>query len=83
MWESIIWNDEPGGNVEYIEENGLTKDDVEHVLAKPESTAASRSTGMPCVFGHTPAGIYVIVVFEVVGESTVYPITAYAVAEHR
>ena len=39
MWQQIIWNEEPGGNVEHIEEHGLTVDDVEYVLANPESEA--------------------------------------------
>lgn len=54
MWQRIIWNEEPGGNVAHIEEHGLTIDDVEHVLANPGSEAVSRSSGFPCVFGHTP-----------------------------
>ena len=29
----IIWNDELGGNIDHIEEHGVTVDDVEHVLA--------------------------------------------------
>src|SRR5947209_5352666 len=36
MFQQIIWNDEPGGNIEHIEEHGLTIVDVEHVLASFE-----------------------------------------------
>ena len=39
MFQQIIWNDEPGGNIEHIEEHGLTVEDVEHVLANFESQA--------------------------------------------
>lgn len=60
VWQQIIWNEEPGGNVEHIEEHGLTVDDVEHVLATHESEDISRSSGLSCVFGHTPAGTYII-----------------------
>jgi hypothetical protein len=31
VWQQIIWNDEPGGNVDHIEEHDLTVDDVEEV----------------------------------------------------
>jgi uncharacterized DUF497 family protein len=81
VWQQIIWNDEPGGNVEHIEEHGLTVDDVEHVLAKPDSEGVSRLSGLPCVFGRTPDGRYVIVVYEAVDEDTVYPVTSYEVPE--
>ena len=81
MPQRIIWDEEPGGNVEHIEEHGLTIDDVEFVLANPESTAVSRSSERPCVFGHTPDGVYIIVVYEQVDEDTVNPVTAYEVPE--
>jgi uncharacterized DUF497 family protein len=81
VWQRIIWNEEPGGNVEHVEEHGLTVDDVEHVLFNYESTDVSHSSGLPCVFGHTPDGTYIIVVYELVDEDTVYPVTAYEVPE--
>ncbi|HKI31522.1 MAG TPA: hypothetical protein VKA46_06615 [Gemmataceae bacterium] len=62
MWQQIIWNDEPGGNVEHIEEHGLTVDDVEHVLVNPDNEGVSRSSGLPCAFGWAPDGRYIIVV---------------------
>jgi hypothetical protein len=37
MWQRIIWNEERGGNVEHVEEHGLTIDDVEHVLTNLEA----------------------------------------------
>ena len=79
MWQHIIWNEESGGNVEHIEEHGLTVDDVEHVLATYESEAVSRSSGLPCVFGYTPDGTYIIVVVERIDQDTIYPVTAYEV----
>jgi uncharacterized DUF497 family protein len=81
VWQQIIWNDEPGGNIEHIEEHGLTVDDVEHVLANPESEEVSRSSGLPCVFGATPDGRFIIVIFELVDEDAIYPVTAYEVPE--
>ena len=81
MWQQIIWNDEPDGNVGHIEEHGLSVDDVEHVLANPDSREISRSSGLPCVFGATPDGRHIIVVFELIDEDTIYPVTAYEVPE--
>lgn len=77
----IIWNDDPGGNVEHIEEHGLTVEDVEHVLQNRESRATSNSSGDPCVFGYTSDGRYIIVVFEQIDDDTIYPVTAYDVPE--
>jgi uncharacterized DUF497 family protein len=81
VWQQIIWNDEPDGNVEHVEEHGLSAEDVEHVLANPEGKEASRSSGLPCVFGTTPDGRFIIVVFEPIDEDTIYPVTAYEVPE--
>jgi uncharacterized DUF497 family protein len=80
VFEQIIWNDERG-NIEHIEEHGLTVDDVEYVLANTDDESVSRSSGQPCVFGFTPDGRYVIVVFEQIDAETIYPVTAYEVPE--
>jgi hypothetical protein len=50
-------------------------------LANPESESVSRASGLPCVFGHTPDGTYIIVVYELIDEDTIYPVTAYEVPE--
>ena len=83
MWRQIIWNEEPGGNIEHIEEHGLTVDDVEHVLANPDRQETSRSSGLPCVFGTTPDGRFIIVVYELIDEDTINPVTAYDVPEQQ
>jgi hypothetical protein len=77
----VIWNDDPGGNIEHVDEHGLTVEDVEFVLENAEGGDTSHSSGLPCVFGYTPDGRYIIVVFEQVDEDTVYPVTAYDVPE--
>jgi hypothetical protein len=79
VWQQIIWNEEAGGNVEHIEEHGLTIDDVEYVLANPEKEGFSRSSGLPCVFGTVQDGRYIIVVYEAVDADTINPVTAYEV----
>ena len=79
--KQIIWNDELDGNVDHIEEHGLTVADVEHVLEHYVSRTISASSGLPCVFGYTPSGAYIVVVFEEVDDDTTYPVTAYEVSE--
>ena len=71
MFHQIIWNEEPRGNIEHIEEHRLTIEDVEHVLANVESQGVSRSSGQPCVFGHAPDGAFIIVVYERIDEDTI------------
>ena len=80
---SIIWDNEndPGGNVEHIAQHELTIEDVEHVLVAPTSAGVSRSTGLPVLWGYTPEGRYIIVVYEEVDDATIRVITAYDVPE--
>jgi uncharacterized DUF497 family protein len=78
-WSRIIWDHLPGGNVEHVEEHDLTTDEVEHVLANFDSAGVSQSSGRPCVFGYTPDGRYIIVIYEEVDEDTVVPVTAYEI----
>ena len=80
---AIFWDDEDDadGNVEHIAEHELTIEDVEHVLLAPTSTGVSRSTGLPVLWGFTPDGRYIIVVYEQVDDATIRVITAYDVPE--
>ena len=80
-WTYVLWDPTPGGNVEHVEQHDLTTDDVDYVLENYESTGVSRSTGRPCVFGHTPDDRYIVVIFEEVNDDTVLPVTAYEVPE--
>jgi hypothetical protein len=57
VFQQIIWNDEPGGNIEHIEKHGLTVEDVEHVLANFESQAVSRSSGHPVCLATLPMAL--------------------------
>lgn len=77
----IIWNEEPGGNLEHIAEHDLTPEDIEEVLFNPVDRDHSRTSGLPIVFGFTPEGRYILVVYEQIDETTVYPVTAYDVEE--
>ncbi len=77
-WTHVIWDDEPGGNVEHVEEHDLTTDDVDFVLENFVSEGFSRSSDRPCVFGHVPDGRYVIVIYEEAGDAVI-PVTAYEI----
>jgi hypothetical protein len=77
--------DDPEGNYWHIcvEGHGVTREEVEEVLAENYQTATeSRSSGQPEAFGWTNSGKYLTVIFEYVSDDplTVYPITAYEVA---
>lgn len=76
-WQFIIWNDDPGENVDKIAQHGLATEDVEYVLEHPERKATSRSSGRPLIYGTTPSGDYIVVIYEEIDDDTVYPITAY------
>ncbi len=80
---SILWDseDDPEGNVVHIAEHGLSVEDVESVLAEPDSEGKSRSSAAPVVWGYTPDGKYIIVVYQQIDEDTIRVTTAYEVPE--
>jgi hypothetical protein len=80
-WTHVIWDPTPGGNVEHVEQHDLTTDEVDYVLENFESSGISQSSGRPCVFGHTPDGRYIIVVYDELDDDTIMPATAYEVPE--
>lgn len=82
-FQSIIWDsdDDPNGNVQHIAEHDLSIDDVEWVLGAPTSEGFSQSSGLPAVWGYTPSGDYIFVVFEQIDADTIRVITAYDVPE--
>ncbi|HVA49734.1 MAG TPA: hypothetical protein VNH11_25430 [Pirellulales bacterium] len=57
----------------------MTPEDVEAVIYNPLETTTSRSSGRPVATGYTPDGRLIFVVFEEIGDVTVYPVTAYEV----
>ncbi len=80
-WLHIFWDLEPGGNAEHVADHGLDMDEVEHVLRNPRQHGVSRRTGRPMIFGYTPAGEYIAVVYEELDEHTVYPLTAFPIED--
>lgn len=81
----VWWDDpdDPNGNVAHIGEHGLDIDEVEGVLVDPSSEGVSTATGLPCAWGYTRRGRYIIVVYEVIDEDSVRVVTAYEVPEPR
>lgn len=81
----ILWDDpgDPYGNVQHVFEHGLDLEDVEEVLESPTSEGVSVSTGLPCVWGYTWEGLYLIVIFEEIDTDTIRVVTAYEVVEPR
>ena len=81
-FEAILWDldDDPDGNVQHCADHGVTKEEVEEVFESAMDADVSRSTGRPVVFGDTSSGRHLMVVFESVDASTVYPVTAYEVS---
>jgi uncharacterized DUF497 family protein len=82
---SIFWDDEndPNGNVEHIAEHDLTIEDVEHVVRNPTDEGQSKSSGLPAIWGFTPDGRLIIVVYEEITEDTIRVVTAYEVPSRK
>jgi hypothetical protein len=75
MYIAVLWDldDDVKGNVQH----GLTKDDVEHALANAWHEDVSESSGLPLIFGPACDQRVIVVVFEQIDETRVYPVTAY------
>ena len=80
-WIRVFWDFEPGGNAKHIAEHGLEPEEIEYVLKHPEKDEVSRSSGRPIIFGRTPSGEHVAVVYEEIDADTVYPVTAFLLEE--
>ena len=84
-YTSILWDSEedPDGNIQHIGEHGLEIEDVEWVLCSPESEGRSKSSGLPTAWGYTPAGVYIIVVYQEIDADTIRVVTAYEAPERQ
>lgn len=76
----FLWTDEI---VERLAEHAVSQDEFESVVCNPERKGLSRSSGLPCAWGYTDDGRYLIVVYEELDVMTVLPVTAYEVPEPR
>ncbi len=72
----FVWDED---NERHTAEHGVTMDEFEEVVCGPDSTGESRATGRPIAFGYTSTGKYLACVYDLVDESTVYPVTAYEI----
>jgi uncharacterized DUF497 family protein len=77
----VLWDldDDNEGNVQHIAEHGLTKEDVENVLEHPQGIGDSRSSDRKIAFGYALSGEKIAVLFDIIDEDTVRPVTAYEV----
>lgn len=73
-WLDFFWTP---GIIAYIAEHGVTPEEVEYVIQNPESTGFSRSSGVYLAEGEAENGKYIIVIYDMIDEITVIPITAY------
>jgi uncharacterized DUF497 family protein len=69
--------------VQHCGEHDISKEEIEEVFMNATDADVSRSSGRPVVFGDTNAGRHLMIVFELVDESTIYPVTAYEVPRKR
>lgn len=82
---SIIWDtdDDPDGNVQHIALNDLSVREVDYVLRAATSEGVSRRSGHPMLWGYTPEGRYIAIVYQEVAEGTIRVVTAYDAPEPR
>ena len=78
----IAWEDQddPQGNVEHINQNGVSMEEFEFILTSPRSRRGrSRSSGRHTAWGKLPDDREIVIVYEI--ESTrslvIRPVTAY------
>ena len=72
----FIWDDE---NEQHIAEHDVSPNEFEEVVCDPDSSGESRTTGRPIAFGYTTTGRYLACVYDLIDDSTVYPVTAYEI----
>ena len=70
----FYWTDE---NLEHVEEHGITQEEFEEVVCDPDETDTSRTSGRPMALGETSTGKYIACIYELLDETTVYPVTAF------
>lgn len=73
-----LWD---GENDRHLAEHGVTAAEFEDVVGNPDEVVESRTSGRPAALGSTATGRYLICVYEMIDDVTVYPITAYELRE--
>jgi uncharacterized DUF497 family protein len=84
-FDFILWDldDDPLGNVQHCAEHGVTQNEIEEVFQNVIDNDISHSSSRSVVFGDTNAGRHLMVVYEIIDDLTVYPVTAYEVSRRR
>ena len=75
-----FWNDEI---VEHLAEHGVTARDFEYVMQNPTKRGRSDSSDLPCVWGYTEDGRFLIAIYQRLDDTTILPVTAYEVPAER
>jgi hypothetical protein len=70
----FLWTDEA---MDHLAQHGVTPEEFEHVVMRPDRRDVSRSSGLPCCWGTTSSGRFLFCVYEKIDELTILPITAY------
>ncbi|MBC7856108.1 MAG: BrnT family toxin [Pirellulaceae bacterium] len=70
----FIWD---GENEKHLEEHGVSPEEFSEVVCDPHRVEKSRSSGRPIAFGYTSTGRYLACVYEMIDETSIYPVTAY------
>ena len=84
MQIDVIWDIEtdPLGNVQHIAQHGLDQDDVEHAVTYAIYEGTSDSSGYPLLYGPRCDGREIVVIYEEIDDTHIYPITAYIRERH-
>jgi len=74
-----IWD---GENDEHVCQHGVTQDEFEEVVADPASSVVpGRFPGRFEVRGETASGKRLVCVYDLLDDTTIYPVTAFEVDE--
>jgi hypothetical protein len=79
-FDRIIWDldDDPDGNVQHIlQRHGITQEQFELIVASAKRLERSRISGNMTLTGRLPDGRLIRVIFQLVDQDTIYPITAF------
>ena len=62
--------------VQHIAQHGISKDDVVCALAGATFEDESNASGLPLIFGPAQDGREIVVIYEAIDDTHVYPVTA-------
>jgi len=79
-WFDVVWDESlPHGKVAHLAENGVTLEEAESVLMNAVGREKSRSSSRWIAFGRTAEGRDLAVVYEMLDEITILPVTAFEI----